>query len=154
MCQPPALVPTYLQGSSALPQLLLDVFLCCIPCPFLHQHPLLQGEHVAAKSQGQVGKGCLQGGEVTGGTLGHVLLSPRHRQTSQRATKWGSAQDNQHLPCPSTHYAAVCWEQSLEMPARGETSPRQPIRHGNLEPSWQEHTPGRRQPSLRVPADS
>lgn len=100
-CQPPVLVPTYLQGSSALPQFLLDVFLCCIPCPFLHLHPLLQGEHIAAKSQGQVGKGCLRGGEVRGGTQGqkeshqgHVLLSPRRRQTSQRATKWGSAKDN------------------------------------------------------------
>lgn len=67
---PPALVPTYLQGSPALPQLLLDVFLRRVPCLCLHLHPLPQGEHVAAKSQGEVGEGCLQGGRARGGTQG------------------------------------------------------------------------------------
>lgn len=69
-CQPPALVPTYLQGSPALPQLLLDVFLCRIPCPFLHLHPLPQGEHVTSESQGKVGKGCLWGGRERSGAQG------------------------------------------------------------------------------------
>lgn len=59
----------YLQGSPALPQLLLDVFLRRIPCSLLHLHPLPQGEDVAAKSQGKVGKGCLGGQEGT--QVGH-----------------------------------------------------------------------------------
>lgn len=65
-CQPPS-VPTYLQESLALPQLFLYVFLCCILCSLLHLCSLLQGEHVAAKCQGKVGKGCLwAGGQRTG----------------------------------------------------------------------------------------
>lgn len=76
----------YLQGSPALPQLLLDVFLRRIPCSLLHLHPLPQGEDVAAKSQGKVGKGCLGGRRAhrwdTGQREGHGPLSPQHSQSS------------------------------------------------------------------------
>lgn len=115
------------------------------------------------KARARWAKAACRGGEGTGGTRGwkgshqdHVPLSPRHRQTSQRATKRGSAQDNYSIinciaPAPVRLLRAG--DESLEMPPRGATSPRQPITHGNLEPSWQEHAPGRRQPSLRVPAE-